>query len=36
MFVERSSDRVRFEGDSTLLDELLQVVPRALETPIPG
>ena len=36
MFVERRSDRVRIEGDSTLLDTLLQVVPRALETPIPG
>ena len=36
MFVERRSDRVRVEGDSTLLDKLLQVAPRALETPIPG
>jgi DNA-binding HxlR family transcriptional regulator len=36
MFVERRSDRVRIEGDSTLLDDLLQAVPRALETPIPG
>jgi DNA-binding HxlR family transcriptional regulator len=36
MFVERRSDRVRVQGDSTLLDELLNVVPRALETPIPG
>jgi DNA-binding HxlR family transcriptional regulator len=36
MFVERRSDRVRVEGDSTLLDKLLQVAPPALETPIPG
>jgi DNA-binding HxlR family transcriptional regulator len=36
MFVERRSDHVRVEGDSTLLDTLLDVVPRALETPIPG
>ncbi len=36
MFVERRSDRVRIEGDSTLLDELLQATPRPLSTPIPA
>jgi DNA-binding HxlR family transcriptional regulator len=36
MFVERRSDQVRVEGDSTLLDKLLQAVPSALEAPIAG
>jgi DNA-binding HxlR family transcriptional regulator len=36
MFVERTSDRVRVEGDTTLLDKLLQATPRAVEASIPG